>query len=197
MKSIVTPTNKKNHSPLKKTDTYELTKLFYFVTPTLYLLELVVWISFPQSYFLNGVLGALWTIGQIGILFTLYQLFTKKFGEGRRIKPLGLSITAVGSICYILNYVLGYWLNLNTKILLPMGALLTGVGMTVTGVEVLITKCWVGIYRFAPLAVGLYPFLVMFPLLIITGHPDLTAIMCWGIPWLMLGITMSRDTDLA
>jgi len=32
-------------------------------------------------------------------------------------------------------------------------------------------------WRVVPLIAGLYPFLVMFPLLIITGHPDLAAIM--------------------
>jgi hypothetical protein len=184
-----------NHSSFVKANEFKLIKILYFITPTFYLSEFLIWISFPQSYFLNDVLGGLWTIGQIGILFTLYQLFNKKFYNGKNLKPLGISITAIGSLCYILNYVLGYSLNLNTKVLLPMGALMTGIGMTITGVEVLTSKSWIDIYRYAPLIVGLYPFLVMFPLVIVTGHPDLTAIMCWGIPWLLLSIGIVRNPD--
>ena len=50
-----------------------------------------------------------------------------------------------------------------------------------------------GIQSALPLLVGLYPFLVMFPLLVITGHPDLAAIMGWGVPWLLLGIGMATE----
>jgi hypothetical protein len=33
----------------------------------------------------------------------------------------------------------------------------------------------------------------MFPLLVVTGHPDLVAIMGWGVPWLLLGIGMATE----
>ena len=102
-------------------------------------------------------------------------------------------MAALGAFSYIFNYVGGYWLGLNTKIFLPLGALLTAIGMTITGIQVLTAKRVTGVKKFAPLLVGLYPFLVMFPLLLITGHPDLTAIMGWGIPWLVLGYTMISE----
>lgn len=177
-------------------NTRKLPVALYFITPVSYLIEFFVWISFPQSYFLNGVLGGLWTIGQVGILYTLYQLYRLKIYDGRKIKLIGVSIAAIGAMCYIFNYVFGYGLSMNTRILLPLGALLTGIGMTVTGIQVLAGKRWVGMYKFAPLLVGLYPFLVMFPLLIITGHPSLTAIMAWGIPWMILGFAMASEKQI-
>ena len=168
----------------------------YFVTPAAYFVEFLLWISFPQSYFLNGILGGLWTIGQVGILWTLYQLYRFEIYNGTRMRVLGVSIAAMGAISYITNYILGYWLSMNTRILLPMGALFTGIGMTVTGIQVIAAKRSMGMNRFAPLIVGLYPFLVMFPLLIITGHPSLTAIMAWGVPWMMLGYAMAFGEQL-
>jgi hypothetical protein len=28
---------------------------------------------------------------------------------------------------------------------------------------------------------------------VVTGHPDLTAIMGWGVPWLLLGMGMATE----
>lgn len=156
-----------------------------------YLAEFTAWKLLPQSHALNGVLGALWTAGQIGILFILINLYREKISGSSALKSFGVVVAALGAICYIVNYVLGYWFQLNTKLFLPIGALLTGIGMIITGLQLLRRDRWQSHYRFTPLVVGLYPFLIMFPLVIITGRPDLNAILLWGIPWLLLGIGMS------
>lgn len=166
--------------------------VFYFLAPLSYLTEFILLNSLPQSHSLNGVLGGLWTIGQIGIIITLIRLYRINVMDGKW-KGLGLSIAATGAICYIINYLFGYWLHWNTRIFLPLGALLTGIGMTVVGVQILITKRWRGTMKAAPLLVGLYPFVIMFPLVILTGHPDLDAILGWGIPWLILGYAMTEQ----
>jgi hypothetical protein len=158
-----------------------------------YLTEFVVWSCFTQSHTLNAVLGGLWTLGQAGILVILFYLYHWKIAGGSRWKAIGVSIAAAGAISYSINYIFGYWLNMNTKMFLPLGALLSGVGMVVTGIQVIAGKRWPGIKGKLPLLVGLYPFLVMFPLLIITGHPDLAAIMGWGVPWLLLGFGMISE----
>jgi hypothetical protein len=167
--------------------------LFFLLPGVCYLSELVVWSSFPHSHSLNAVLGGLWTLGQIGILVMLSYLYQWKIRGGSKWKALGVAIAAAGSIAYSINYVLGYWFNLNTRIFLPLGALLSGLGMVVTGIQVLAGKRWPGLKGALPLLVGLYPFLVMFPLLVVTGHPDLVAIMGWGVPWLLLGIGMATE----
>ncbi len=73
------------------------------------------------------------------------------------------------------------------RILQPVGALITAVGMTLVGIAVLRTRRWGGWQRFTPLLVGVYPFLVMFPFVIVTGKPSILAISGWGLPWLLLG----------
>ncbi|HEU4470702.1 MAG TPA: hypothetical protein VFR58_06455 [Flavisolibacter sp.] len=167
--------------------------LVYLLPGACYLLEYLLWKSLPQSHALNGLLGGLWTAGQAGILFILASLYRQRIFNGNKWKLMGTVIAALGAIAYSINYIFGYWLHMNTRLFLPLGALLTGIGMVIVGVQVLMARSWRDPFRFMPLAVGLYPFLVMFPLLLITGRPDLTAILCWGIPWLLLGIGMSRS----
>ena len=166
---------------------------FFFLPGICYLSEFIVWSSFSPSHALNAVLGGLWTLGQGGILVILSYLYRWKIAGGSKWKVIGVSIAAAGAISYSINYIFGYWLTMNTKMFLPLGALLSGVGMVVTGIQVIAGKRWRGIKGKFPLMVGLYPFLVMFPLLIITGHPDLRAIMGWGVPWLLLGWSMAAE----
>ncbi|RDC66242.1 hypothetical protein [Adhaeribacter pallidiroseus] len=166
---------------------------FFLLPGICYLTEFVVWSSYPPSHSLNAILGGLWTLGQIGILLILSYLYRWKIASGSKWKALGVSIAAAGAISYSINYFFGYWLHMNTKMFLPLGALLSGIGMVVTGIQVLVGKRWPGFKGTLPLFVGLYPFLVMFPLLVITGHPDLVAIMGWGVPWLFLGIGMATE----
>ncbi|MBD0255113.1 MAG: hypothetical protein ICV83_05295 [Cytophagales bacterium] len=169
------------------------TPLFFLLPGICYLTEFVVWSSFPPSHSLNGVLGGLWTLGQTGILVILSHLYRRKIADGSKWKAIGVAIAAAGATAYAVNYIFGYWLHLNTRVFLPLGALLSGVGMVVTGIQVLAGKCWPGLKGALPLLVGLYPFGVMFPLLVMTGHPDLAAIMGWGVPWLLLGIGMATE----
>lgn len=169
------------------------TSLFFLLPGTCYLAEFVVWSSFPPSHSLNGVLGGLWTLGQVGIPVILSHLYRRTIADGSPWKAVGVAIAAAGALSYAINYLFGYWLGLNTRMFLPLGALLSGIGMVVTGIQVLAGKRWPGPKGALPLLVGLYPFLVMFPLLVITGHPDLGAIMGWGVPWLALGIGLATE----
>ena len=169
------------------------TSIFFLMPGICYLTEFVVWSSFPPSHSLNGVLSGLWTLGQFGILVILLHLYRWKIADGSRWKAVGVLIAAAGALSYSANYIFGYWFAMNTRMFLPLGALLSGVGMVITGIQVLAGKRWPGLKGILPLLVGLYPFLVMFPLLVITGHPDLVAIMGWGVPWLFLGIGMATE----
>jgi hypothetical protein len=71
--------------------------------------------------------------------------------------------------------------------LLPLGALVTAVGMTLVGIAVLRAKRWGGWQRFAPLLAGVYPFVAMFPFIFVTGEPNELAIAGWGLLWILLG----------
>jgi hypothetical protein len=71
--------------------------------------------------------------------------------------------------------------------LTQLGALLNAVGMVAVGIAVLRARAWRGWTRWIPLAVGLYPFLVMFPMLIVAGRPPSYVIGLWGMIWAVLG----------
>ena len=166
--------------------------LSLLLTGACYHLELLLWKLLPQGDELNAVLGGLWTIGQAGVLIILAHIYRSGVARPGRWTNACIAVAALGAVSYSVNYIFGYWLQLNTRAFLPLGALLTGTGMLLLGVRVVIARRWSGYLRFMPLAVGLYPFCVMFPLLAITGHPDLTAILGWGIPWMILGMGMVR-----
>lgn len=76
------------------------------------------------------------------------------------------------------------------SILLPLGALVTAVGMTLVGVAVLRANRWRGWQRYTPLLAGVYPFIAMFPLIFVTNEPSMLAITIWGLPWLLLGYAL-------
>ncbi|MBA2691523.1 MAG: hypothetical protein H0U65_03390 [Rubrobacter sp.] len=74
--------------------------------------------------------------------------------------------------------------------LLPIGAVITAVGMTLVGISVLRARRWSGWRRYMPLVVGVYPFVAMFPLIAVMSEPSFLSIALWGIPWTLLGLAM-------
>lgn len=82
-------------------------------------------------------------------------------------------------------YFLGSWMPLPFA---PLGALLIGLGMILLGLASIRAKVWPGWRAYTPLLVGCFPFLFMFPLLLITGARPAAMIGLWSIPWIMVGI---------
>lgn len=76
----------------------------------------------------------------------------------------------------------------------PPAVILTGVGMTVGGFAVVRAGRWKGPLRFAPLAMGVYPFLAIFPVFAATGErpPDMV-VAGWGVTMLATGLAMARN----
>lgn len=70
----------------------------------------------------------------------------------------------------------------------PLGAFLNGLGMILVGYASIKANVWTGWKRYAPLVVGIFPFVFMFPLLILTGARPATMIGFWGFPWMVLGL---------
>jgi hypothetical protein len=169
-------------------------KAFPFITGVTYLLVLLLVLIYKQDRSINVVLGALWSIGQIGAMIVLIFLYRHKTTGMTAWRIAGIAIAAMGATSYFMNYVFGYWLNMNTRLLLPLGAMLSAIGWLIIGIQVILVRRWTGWRRIAPLLVGLYPFAVMFPLLLITGHPSFVAIACWGIPWLIFAFALSVES---
>src|SRR5215213_6988396 len=79
--------------------------------------------------------------------------------------------------------------------LVPLGALVSAIGILVTGIAVVAAKQWRGWARWIPLLTGLYPWLVMFPLLFISGEPNSYTIAGWGLLRLALGLAIRAQAD--
>lgn len=139
------------------------------------------------------VLGdSLFGIGQVFILFSML-LFHKLNLNGHRFwKKFSLLIPVLGSLSY-LSGIISTYIGNPIIVLFPLGAFLTGLGMVIVGIQVVRAgklKEW---KRFTPLLVGLYPFIIMFPIVIITGNPSIHAILLWGIPWKITGCTLLAE----
>ena len=101
-----------------------------------------------------------------------------------------LGIGLLGRVDFVLAEIHSLIIGDDTSFLLPLGALITAVGMTLVGIAVLLAKRWGGWQRFTPLLVGVYPFVTMFPFIFIADEPSMLAITGWGLPWLLLGYAM-------
>jgi hypothetical protein len=99
---------------------------------------------------------------------------------------IGLGIALLGRVVFVLAEIHSFIL-VDDSVLQPVGAVLTAVGMTLVGIAVLRRRRWGGWQRFTPLLAGIYPFLVMFPFVILTGDANILAIAGWGLPWFLLG----------
>jgi hypothetical protein len=76
----------------------------------------------------------------------------------------------------------------------PVAVVLTGIGMIVGGLAVVRAGRWKGALRFAPFAMGAYPFLAIFPVFAATGErpPDMV-VAGWGVTMLAIGLAMTRS----
>ncbi len=100
---------------------------------------------------------------------------------------IALGIALLGRVDFVLAEIHSLIIGDDTSFLLPLGALITAVGMTLVGIAVLRANRWGGWRRFTPLLAGVYPFVTMFPFIFITSEPSMLAITGWGLPWLLLG----------
>jgi hypothetical protein len=134
-----------------------------------------------QALLLVGVVGLAWS-GAAGPGWT-----------GR----IGLGLALLGRVSFLLGEVRSFAQGSEDELLLPLGALLTGLGMVVAGIAIVRARRWDGWRRAIPLLAGLYPFVAMFPFFAITGEPPIPMIALWGLPWLVLGIALRAEAAAA
>ena len=135
------------------------------------------------------VLPTLFFLSQIGFMSALFSLLlTEATGRSLVGKAL-LLIPFSGQLCYASTALLPAQTAMTLlPIPLPqLGAILNATGMVLVGIAVLRTGTWRGWLRWLPLLTGLYPFVVMFPVLMITGHPPRLLIGIWDLVWSALG----------
>lgn len=77
-------------------------------------------------------------------------------------------------------------------VLLPVAAMLTAIGLVVAGIGAIRAARWEGWRRFAPITMGIYPFVFMFPILALThARPNLFVSM-WALTYVLIGAASLR-----
>lgn len=139
----------------------------------------------------GGSMEVLWIPADLLLFFAL--ITTARLGLHERTKTgrAGLLIAVVGRVIFVLAEVLSVIQDKEQNALLPAAALLSAIGITLYGVGVLRAHRWSGHGRFIPLVAGLYPFAVMFPIVVASrGNPSETAIAFWGLPLAAVGAAL-------
>lgn len=106
----------------------------------------------------------------------------------------GFGVAIVGRIIFVAGELAALMVGHDDLFLFPVAAVLTGVGMIVGGLAVVRAGRWEGPLRYAPLAMGIYPFVAMFPVLAVTGERPDALLSCWGLLMLAVGLAMLRST---
>jgi hypothetical protein len=109
---------------------------------------------------------------------------------------IGLGIALVGRTAFVLAELHNFAKGADDSPLLPLGALVTGLGMVLVGLAVLRARRWAGWHRPIPLLAGLYPFGAMFPILAATGQPPEPLIALWGALWFLLGLALHAEAGV-
>lgn len=175
------------------------------VAGTLYAVGGALWLCWIMGFsLLNGEVpgpdAALFSLTEVGFIIIQCLLFagflgiwwSRGVGDGVFGK-IAFGLGLLGHFLFILAEIT--LLAASSEIFLPPAALSSAFGLLLTGVAVLRTNRWQGWSRYAPLLAGLYPFVGMFPFLVITGGPSEIAIGLWGLFRLLLGLTIRQQAS--
>ena len=157
-----------------------------------YLIVFILFITLPGDPRDEQIGNIIFIIGQVCILFSMLLLHKLNLNGSGSWRKFSLLIPVLGSLSYLAG-VISFFTGKPIIILFPTGALLIGLGMLIIGIQVIISGKLRQWKRFMPLLVGIYPFIIMFPIVIITGSPSLHAILLWGIPWKIMGCTLLTE----
>jgi hypothetical protein len=131
----------------------------------------------------------LWLLLQLLLLFGFFGLFWGRAVSDSLFGKLAFGLGVLGHLLFVVGEIHSL-ASRTISDLLAVAALVSAIGILLTGIAVLRAKQWQGWARWLPLLTGLYPFFVMFPLIAITGDANIFAIGGWGVVRLALGLAM-------
>jgi hypothetical protein len=135
-----------------------------------------------------------WLVVHLLLLVGLVGLFrsgaTGELAWGVR----GFAVAILGRIIFLMGELAALVVGHDDLFLFPVAAVLTGAGMIGGGLAVVRAGRWEGPLRYAPLAMGAYPFVAMFPVLAVTGERPDAILSCWGLLMIAVGLAMTRAT---
>ena len=130
--------------------------------------------------------AVIWIVADVLLLLGLVGLFALRPHGPSRVGATALGLAVLARLAFTAGEVVSILDGNDEGSLIPLGALLTAVAMTVYGIVVL-RRSGPGSGRWSFLVMGVYPFVAMFPVLAITGEPSSLLIAGWGVPAMLVG----------
>ncbi len=146
----------------------------------------------------GGSVEAIWIVADLLLLAGLVGLGQLRPYGRSRLGHLGLGVAIIGRLVFVAAELVSMAQHNDENVLLPIGALLSALGMLAVGTAVARGGVWRGASRFGPLVMGLYPFVVMFPLVAANGgQPSVGGIAGWGLAAVVLGVAvLAQDSTV-
>lgn len=125
----------------------------------------------------------------VGILGLLRSGVTGSLQWGR----VGLQLAAFARVLFFAFEIAAIVRGTDELAVFPVAVIGTGLGMLIGGSAIVRAGCLRGWRKFAPLAVGAYPFLAIVPVFAATGSrpPDLL-VAGWGLTLIAVGLAVSQ-----
>jgi hypothetical protein len=132
---------------------------------------------------------AAWIVVHVLVLVGLVGLI-RSCPPAETLSRRGLTVALVGRIGFLVAEIVAMAVADDEIALFPVAALLTAAGMIAGGVGSLRANRWGPWSGFAPLVMGVYPFIAMFPLVAITGERPNISVSLWGLTIIGIGVAM-------
>ena len=135
------------------------------------------------------IASVVWLTADALIAIGIVSLMRSRPHGPRRIGTAALTAALVARALFAAGEVHSLIRGDDHTTLLPIAAALTAVSMTCYGVVVWRARLVHGVARSAPLLMGLYPFVAMFPLVAMTDEPPVLTIAGWGLLTTLVALT--------
>ncbi len=146
----------------------------------------------------GGSLEPIWIVADLLLLAAMVRLWMR--GPGSPWRPtraatVGLGLALAARVAFLAAELVAVVTGDDENVLLPLGAVGTAIGLVVLGAVIARRGqgSGPGMTRLAPLVAGVYPFVVMFPVVAATGEPSVVAIAFWGVPMMLVGWALAFE----
>ena len=164
-----------------------------------------VWFAGGATWMIAAIFGAgaadkssrfyvaelIWLAAQLLLLAGLMGLRVLRPDDGRKVGRIGFATAIAGRVVFVVAEVVALISGSESEAVLPVGAILTAIGMIMVGEATLRANQWTGWSSLTPLAVGVYPFIFMFPLVALDAGPEI-GVAFWALPALAVGLAVMR-----
>ena len=114
------------------------------------------------------------------------------------LAKLGLGLAGLGELMLAVAEVITVSATGLSDTLFAVAPNLVGLGLVLTGIAVIRTGRWTGWRRFVTLALGVYVFVVLTPVIIASGGPPAVAavagLLVWQVLWVLIAVAVLVET---